>query len=80
VNTETPPGQSRQGAFSHERFDDPIRTKTTGWQPGCSHGLDPVPCTVCDPFAGSGTTGAVALELGRKAVLIELNPKYVELI
>ncbi len=38
------------------------------------------PCTVLDPFAGSGTTGEVALELGRKAILIELNPKYVALI
>lgn len=36
--------------------------------------------TVLDPFAGSGTTGQVALELGRKAVLIELNPAYIELI
>lgn len=36
--------------------------------------------TVLDPFGGSGTTGQVALELGRKAVLIELNPAYVELI
>lgn len=35
---------------------------------------------VLDPFGGSGTTGAVALELGRQAVLIELNPQYVELI
>jgi DNA modification methylase len=35
--------------------------------------------TVLDPFAGSGTTGKVALELGRKAVLIELNPAYIEL-
>src|ERR1043166_4112042 len=34
---------------------------------------------VLDPFAGSGTTGEVALELGRSAILIELNPKYVEL-
>ena len=34
---------------------------------------------VLDPFAGSGTTGMVALELGRKAILIELNPDYVKL-
>lgn len=35
--------------------------------------------TVLDPFAGSGTTGTVAKELGRNAVLIELNPVYVEM-
>ncbi len=34
---------------------------------------------VLDPFGGSGTTGMVALELGRKAILIELNPDYVKL-
>jgi DNA modification methylase len=35
---------------------------------------------VLDPFAGSGTCGLVALELGRRALLVELNPEYVELI
>lgn len=35
--------------------------------------------TVLDPFAGSGTTGKVALELGRRAILIELNPDYIGL-
>jgi site-specific DNA-methyltransferase (cytosine-N4-specific) len=35
---------------------------------------------VLDPFGGSGTTGAVAKELGRKSVLIELNPEYLKLI
>lgn len=32
--------------------------------------------TVLDPFGGSGTTGQVAIELGRKAILIELNKDY----
>ena len=30
-----------------------------------------------DPFAGSGTTGLAAVELGHTATLIELNPEYV---
>lgn len=34
---------------------------------------------ILDVFGGSGTTGEVANELGRKAVLIELNPKYIEI-
>jgi len=35
---------------------------------------------VLDPFGGSGTTAQVAVELGRRALLIELNPEYVALI
>lgn len=34
---------------------------------------------VLDCFAGSGTTGRVALELGRHCTLIELNEKYIAL-
>ena len=34
---------------------------------------------VLDPFAGSGTTGLVAMRLGRRFVGIELNPAYVTL-
>ncbi len=32
--------------------------------------------TILDPFGGSGTTGLVARELNRNAVLIELNPAF----
>lgn len=32
--------------------------------------------TVLDPFSGSGTTGAAAAELERKAILIELNEQF----
>lgn len=35
---------------------------------------------VLDPFGGSGTTGQVALELGRRAILCELNEDYAQII
>ena len=35
--------------------------------------------TVLDPFAGSGTTGVVALKNGRRFLGIELNEDYVEM-
>ncbi len=35
--------------------------------------------TVLDPFAGSGTTLAVAAELGRSGIGCELNPEYIAL-
>ena len=34
---------------------------------------------ILDPFSGSGTTGIVANELNRKAILIELNSNYAEI-
>jgi site-specific DNA-methyltransferase (adenine-specific) len=36
--------------------------------------------TVLDFFAGSGTTGFVANELGRKFILIDQNPESIEVI
>ena len=35
--------------------------------------------TILDPFGGSGTTAEVAIENGRNALLIELNPEYIEI-
>ena len=37
------------------------------------------PGTVLDPFGGSGTSGIVASNHNRNAVLIELNAEYIEI-
>jgi hypothetical protein len=54
-------------------------SETLGFEPGCGCGLEPVPCLVLDPFAGSGTTGLVADRHGRDFIGIELNPVYAAL-
>jgi hypothetical protein len=56
------------------------RAGTTGWAPSCAcPAHEPVPQTVLDPFAGAGTTALAARNLGRDAVLVELNPEYADL-
>ena len=59
------------------RLGPVVTTETTGWKPSCSCDADVIPCTVLDPFNGAGTTGLVALRLGRNYIGIELNPEYV---
>jgi DNA modification methylase len=53
-------------------------THTLGWKPTCDCGEEAViPCTVLDPFGGSGTTAEVAKRLGRDFILIELKKEYI---
>jgi hypothetical protein len=54
-----------------------MATRAAGWKPTCKHGHDPTPCRILDPFAGSGTVGAVAERLGRHSVLIDAKEEYV---
>jgi DNA modification methylase len=70
---------------------NPVATK--GWQQSCScdgcgteephmvctDTLNPVPCTVLDPFMGSGTVALVARRLGRRSIGVELNESYAAL-
>lgn len=55
------------------------RKIAVGWQPTCTCNADVVPCTVLDPFSGSGTTGVVSLKHNRRYIGIELNPDYIQL-
>jgi DNA modification methylase len=35
--------------------------------------------TILDPFMGSGTTGVACMNLGRKFIGIEIEPKYFDI-
>ena len=52
-----------------------VESRTVGWQPGClckGQRGKTMPCIVLDPFAGSGTTGRVAIKLNRRAILLDV--------
>lgn len=70
---------ARQAA--RERGAEYQATSTTlGWRRTCEcSSTEIVPAVVLDPFTGRGTTGVVALRLGRSFVGIELKPQYVEM-
>lgn len=76
-------GPSLQGGGETKdiRRGPTLHVTTTGWQPTCScEGNDGSgKCRVLDIFHGSGTTGRVAMKLGRSYWGCELNPEYVAL-
>jgi DNA modification methylase len=51
--------------------------RTLGFLPGCACDLPPVPATILDPFAGSGTTLLVAKRMGLNAVGLDLSYQYL---
>lgn len=61
--------------FSEAHFATfPPKLAETCIKAGC-----PQDGVVFDPFGGAGTTALVADRLGRDAILIELNPEYIEI-
>ena len=64
--------------------DEHYKVTTIGWRPGCAceatviGDSPPVPCVVLDPFSGTGTTGTVAIALGRHFIGFDVSAKYCE--
>lgn len=76
----SPGGQGTYGTSLAQT--DKIHRLSYGFVPGCDceNNDGSGKCFVLDPFAGSGTTGIVAVENGRGFVGIELNPDYCKMI
>jgi site-specific DNA-methyltransferase (adenine-specific) len=68
-----------QDEISSYGKEEPGETKTVGFRPSCSCHGPSVPAVVLDPFCGTGTTGKVAKELGRKAILIDISSEYCQM-
>lgn len=75
------PGNTHQRNHFNGSLSNPVPPKYLGWEPTCDcpENNEPIPCTVLDPFSGSGTTGMVALKLGRDYIGIDLNPDFLPL-
>lgn len=78
-NTQTHESGKPAGTVMAQRWYQKQPDTTLGWQPTCTCDAgDPIPCTILDPFAGSGTTGRVAASLGRAAILCDVSGEYLE--
>lgn len=63
---------------SKEKTDHPCQMPLEVMKRICA--ILPEDYLIVDPFAGSGTTGVACKELGRNFILIEKDPKYIEII
>ncbi|MFH1640342.1 MAG: DNA methyltransferase, partial [Candidatus Omnitrophota bacterium] len=83
-------GRNRGGNYNNREVDAGVyknpgtpglfyETKTLGWSESCECAEMPVPCTVFDPFFGSGTVGVVAQKYNRRFIGLELKPEYCQM-
>ena len=65
----------------HGGYRGSSTTLCSGWSRscGCARDVATTPCTVLDPFLGSGTTAVVARDLGRGFIGLEISRKYIDI-
>lgn len=89
ITEPTPEYAEKLGKSVHDHKDDLKRGmrydkvlnaeyETVGWS-DCGCGEKWVGGVVMDPFGGTGTVGQVARRLGRRFIIIEINPEYARI-
>lgn len=77
TNLNKPAKIHRQPVTSYQK-DHPTQ-KPTELMKWCISHLPEGSNTILDPFMGSGTTGVAAVQMGRKFIGIEREPKYFDI-
>ena len=77
TNIKKPAKIYRQSVLSYEK-NHPTQ-KPVALMKWCVEQCKNNPQTILDPFMGSGTTGVAAVQMGRKFIGIEREPKYFEI-
>lgn len=73
--------QSNHLGSATDATGKPYTVTDLGFAPACTcPAHEPVPCVVLDPFNGSGTTGKVAIELGRRYIGIDISEEYLNTV
>ena len=76
IKTHVWDGGKRQGASENRTFCHPAQkpVEVMEWCVSAS-----IVQSILDPFMGSGTTGVACMNLGRKFIGIEIEPKYFDI-
>jgi site-specific DNA-methyltransferase (adenine-specific) len=71
------PNSHKDDQPNTEKIDHPC-PKPVAWMRWAITRASRIGETILDPFLGSGTTGVAAVQLGRKFIGIEIEPKYFD--
>ena len=72
------PVKRYDGLVGRVEYGHPTQ-KPLGLMKWCIEQVKPEPQTILDPFMGSGTTGVAAVQMGRRFIGIEREPKYFDI-